>query len=60
MTVQAVTVSMLITRKISIVRAILYIISQCLGAIAGAGILAGRFVVGLDYIELVNSSAMYR
>lgn len=31
----AVTVSMLITGKISLVRAVLYIVSQCAGALAG-------------------------
>nr|QIP67966.1 aquaporin 4 [Pinctada fucata] len=37
----AVTVGALVARKISIVRAILYVIAQMLGAIAGAGILYG-------------------
>lgn len=37
----AVTVSMLVTRKISIARAIIFIIAQCAGAIVGAGILKG-------------------
>lgn len=35
----AVTIAFLFTRKISIVRALFYVISQCLGAIAGAGLL---------------------
>ncbi|KAH3778852.1 aquaporin-5-like [Dreissena polymorpha] len=35
----AVTCAMLITRRISLIRAILFIIAQCLGSIAGAGIL---------------------
>lgn len=35
----AVTLGFLVTRKISIVRAIFYIISQCLGAMTGAGLL---------------------
>ena len=38
----AVTCGMLVARKITIARAVLYIISQCLGAISGAGILAGE------------------
>lgn len=35
----AVTMAMLVTRRISLVRAVLYIIVQCGGAIAGAGLL---------------------
>ncbi|XP_078543510.1 aquaporin-4 isoform X2 [Lissotriton helveticus] len=35
----AVTIAMLCTRKISLAKSIFYIIAQCLGAIAGAGIL---------------------
>ncbi|XP_075440959.1 aquaporin-4 isoform X2 [Ascaphus truei] len=35
----AVTVAMVCTRKISLAKALFYIIAQCLGAIAGAGIL---------------------
>jgi len=35
----AVTIGFLVTRKITIVRAVFYMISQCLGAIAGAGVL---------------------
>jgi len=38
----AVTVAMLVTRKITLVKAVLYIIAQCVGAMAGAGILRGR------------------
>lgn len=37
----AVTVAMLVTRNISVLRSILYIVAQCLGAIAGTGILYG-------------------
>ena len=37
----AVTIAMLLTRKISVVKALLYMIAQCLGAILGAGILLG-------------------
>ncbi|XP_013789474.2 aquaporin-like [Limulus polyphemus] len=37
----AVTVAFLITRKISIFRAVLYIVVQCLGAIVGASVLKG-------------------
>ena len=37
----AVTIGCLVSRKISIVRAILYVVAQMLGAIAGAGILYG-------------------
>jgi aquaporin-4 len=35
----AVTIAMLVTRRISLVRAIMYIVSQCVGSIAGAGLL---------------------
>ncbi|KAH3778861.1 aquaporin AQPAn.G-like [Dreissena polymorpha] len=35
----AVTCAMLVTRRISILRAIMFVIAQCLGAITGAGIL---------------------
>ena len=38
----AVTCGMLVARKITIAKAVLYIISQCLGAITGAGILEGE------------------
>lgn len=37
----AVTVAMLITRKVSVARAVLYVFSQCVGAIIGAGLLYG-------------------
>jgi aquaporin-4 len=37
----AVTLSMLITRKISVARAILYVLAQCIGAILGAALLRG-------------------
>lgn len=37
----AVTMAMLITRKISVARAILYVICQCVGAIAGSALLMG-------------------
>ena len=37
----AVTFSLLVARRVSLVRAGLYIIAQCLGAMAGAGILYG-------------------
>ncbi|XP_077983275.1 aquaporin-4-like [Glandiceps talaboti] len=37
----AVTCALLVTRKISAVRAIFYILAQCAGAIAGAGIIYG-------------------
>ena len=35
----AVTIAMLVTRKISLIRAFLFIIVQCLGAISGAGLI---------------------
>ncbi|XP_052815128.1 aquaporin AQPAn.G-like isoform X2 [Mya arenaria] len=35
----AVTCAMLITRRVSLIRAIMFIIAQCLGSIAGAGLL---------------------
>lgn len=35
----AVTVAMVCTRKISLAKSVFYIVAQCLGAIAGAGIL---------------------
>ncbi|ESO82755.1 hypothetical protein LOTGIDRAFT_94507, partial [Lottia gigantea] len=37
----AVTLAKLVTRRVSIVRGILYIIAQCLGGVLGAGILFG-------------------
>ena len=37
----AVTIGLLIARKITFVRAVLYIVAQCAGAIAGSGILYG-------------------
>ncbi|KAJ3692304.1 hypothetical protein LUZ60_012654 [Juncus effusus] len=37
----AVTFGLLIARKLSLIRALLYIIAQCLGAICGAGIVKG-------------------
>ncbi|XP_073011829.1 probable aquaporin PIP2-6 [Typha latifolia] len=37
----AVTFGLLVGRKLSLVRAVLYIIAQCLGAICGAGIVKG-------------------
>ncbi|KAG0710491.1 Aquaporin AQPcic [Chionoecetes opilio] len=37
----AVTCGMLVARYVSVVRALLYIIAQCLGAMAGSGILKG-------------------
>lgn len=37
----AITVSMLVTRNITILRSFVYSLSQCIGAIAGAGILYG-------------------
>lgn len=37
----AVTIGLLVARKITVVRAFFYIISQCVGAIAGAAILRG-------------------
>uniref|UniRef100_T1IHJ4 Aquaporin n=1 Tax=Strigamia maritima TaxID=126957 RepID=T1IHJ4_STRMM len=43
----AVTVGMLVTGKISVLRGLLYIIVQSLGAIAGAGILKGLTPSGL-------------
>lgn len=38
----AVTIGLLVARKITVVRAFFYIISQCVGAIAGAAILRGK------------------
>jgi len=38
----AVTISMLLVRKITLVRAIMYVISQMIGAIAGAGLIYGK------------------
>ena len=35
----AVTIAMLVTRRISLIRAIMYMICQCIGAIAAAGLL---------------------
>lgn len=35
----AVTVAMVITRKLSLAKALFYVVAQCLGAITGAGIL---------------------
>ena len=35
----AVTVALLVTRKISVVRAVLFVVAQCLGAIIGAAFL---------------------
>jgi aquaporin-4 len=43
----AVTVAMLFTRKISAVRAVLYVFAQCAGAVAGAAVLAGLTPVAL-------------
>lgn len=37
----AATCALLVTRRISVLRALLYIVAQCLGAVAGAGILKG-------------------
>lgn len=37
----AISIAMLVTRNISVVRAICYVFAQCVGAIAGAGILYG-------------------
>lgn len=37
----AVTAAMLVTRRISLIRALLFVIVQCLGSIAGAGLLYG-------------------
>ena len=37
----AVTMAMLVTRNISVLRSVFYIIAQCIGGIAGAGILYG-------------------
>jgi len=38
----AVTCGMLVARKITVVRAIFYVLSQSIGAVAGAGILSGQ------------------
>lgn len=38
----AVTFGFLVTRRISLVRAVVYVLSQMLGAVLGAGLLAGR------------------
>lgn len=35
----AVTVAMVVTRKLSLAKALFYVVAQCLGAITGAGIL---------------------
>jgi aquaporin-4 len=37
----AVTIAFLVTRKISLVRGLLYVFAQCVGALAGAGLLYG-------------------
>lgn len=37
----AITIPMLLTRKMTLARAVVYVIAQCLGAIAGAAILHG-------------------
>lgn len=43
----AVTLAMLCARRISIVRAVLYILAQCIGAVIGAGLLAALTPVSL-------------
>lgn len=46
----AVTFGMLVGRKLSLVRAVLYIVAQCLGAICGAGLVKG--ITGRSYETL--------
>ena len=43
----AVTIAMLVTRRISLIRAIMYIVCQCVGSIAGAGLLKALTPPGL-------------
>eukprot|EP00918_Siedleckia_nematoides_P070300 GHVU01153452.1.p1 GENE.GHVU01153452.1~~GHVU01153452.1.p1 ORF type:complete len:281 (+),score=24.85 GHVU01153452.1:141-983(+) len=51
----AVTAGMLVTRKISVVRAVLYIVAQCVGAIIGAGLLRAVTPAGLnDKLGITN------
>jgi len=56
----AVTIAMLVTRKITIVRALFYVIAQCAGAVAGAGLLYGvhppdiQSRLGCTYIGWTN------
>jgi glycerol uptake facilitator-like aquaporin len=37
----AVTVAMLVTRNVTLLRGVIYVLAQCLGGLAGAGILYG-------------------
>lgn len=46
----AVTFGLLVGRKLSLVRAVLYIVAQCLGAICGAGLVKG--ITGRSYETL--------
>ncbi|XP_006816957.1 aquaporin-4-like [Saccoglossus kowalevskii] len=43
----AVTCALLVTRKISFLRAFLYVIAQCIGAVAGAGLIYGVTPAGV-------------
>lgn len=60
----AVTVAMLVTRRISLIRAIMFIIVQCLGAIVGAGLLYAltpkeqRGSLGVTYLNEGVTTAM--
>ncbi|XP_060731052.1 aquaporin-4-like [Tachysurus vachellii] len=55
----AVTAAMLVTRKLSLAKALFYVLAQCLGAVTGAGILflvTPSAVQGSLGVTMVNSS----
>ena len=51
----AVTFGLFVGRKLSLVRTVLYIVAQCLGAICGAGMVKG--IVGGDLYDTLGGGA---
>uniref|UniRef100_A0A8P4KC80 Aquaporin-4 n=1 Tax=Dicentrarchus labrax TaxID=13489 RepID=A0A8P4KC80_DICLA len=52
----AVTAAMVVTRKLSLAKAVFYLLAQCVGAIVGAAILFGAYKYLMMFLTQVNTS----